>query len=415
VAFLKRKKVLRIKVAGIYHSDLTLVFIEIMTNTATNIEISEQKLRILLMTSMPWDNACAAYAVRLAECLGKRGHQVDLVVKPGSPAEKAAKKGKHFNYHSISLKSRSPLAIWKNFLKLRQLIKETNPQIINVFQSTEHIFALFAKLGSKAVFVRTRASHRRPKKHLANIFLHSWGADAHVAVADFIVEKHFGRLNIPSEVTALIRPGFDVEEFRTYLPEKKQARAVIGLDQDAQWVGFLARFTQSKGHEIVLQSFAEPLKKNPQKNYRLLMAGIEYDLKIAELVEVSERLGIADKVKFHSGKYADIRDALIAIDLLIIASTSSEAIARVVIEGMSLGVPIVASDLNSVPEILGDVGLLYTPGNCEELTAGMGKMLEDQALRERARVEGPKRVSKKYNLAKQIELTENLFSSLVKN
>lgn len=386
-----------------------------MTNVVTNIEASEQKLRILLMTSMPWDNACAAYAVRLAESLGKRGHQVDLVVKPGSPAEKAAKKGKHFNYHSISLKSRSPLAILQNFLKLRKLIKDTNPQIINVFQSTEHIFGLFAKLESKAVFVRTRASHRRPKKHPANIFLHSWGAEAHVAVADFIVEKHFGRLNIASDATNLIRPGFDIEEFRTYLPEKKQARQIIGLDQEAEWVGFLARFTQSKGHEIVLQSFAELLKKYPEKNYRLLMAGIEYDLKIEQLVEVAKRLGIADKVKFHSGKYSDIRDALIAIDLLVIASTSSEAIARVVIEGMSLGVPIVASDLNSVPEILGDVGLLYPPGSCSALTDSMAEMLQNKTLRDRANIEGPKRVSEKYNLSKQIELTENLFLSLVEN
>jgi glycosyltransferase involved in cell wall biosynthesis len=385
-----------------------------MNNTVVNIESSELKLRILLLTNMPWDNACAAYAIRLGEALGKRGHQVDLVVNPGSPAEKGAMRCEHLKFHSILLKSYSPLTIVKSFLKLRHLIKKTDPQIINVFQGTEHIFALLAKIGTKAVIVRTRASHRRPKRHLANILLHSCGADAHVAVADFIAEKHFSVLNIKNDDKILIRPGFDVEEFRKNLPEKSQARKNIGLVvQEAQWIGFLARFTQSKGHEIVLQSFAELLKRNPQKNYRLLMAGIEYDLKIEQLVDVAKRLGIAERVQFHSGKYQDIRDALIAVDLLVVASTSSEAIARVIIEGMSLGVPIVASNLNSIPEILGEVGLLYAPGSCAELTNCMAEMLENKTLRERASVEGPKRVTERYNLPKQIELTEKLFYNLI--
>ena len=102
-----------------------------------------------------------------------------------------------------------------------------------------------------------------------------------------------------------------------------------------------------------------------------------------------------------------------SLDLLAITSTESEAIARIAIEALSLGTPVVTTNVNSLPEIVGDLGPIVEPGNVLKLTEAMQQTLGNELSNLAAKKEGPSRIDRRYNKERQLELTEKLFASLI--
>jgi glycosyltransferase involved in cell wall biosynthesis len=141
---------------------------------------------------------------------------------------------------------------------------------------------------------------------------------------------------------------------------------------------------------------------------RLLLTGAENEIGAADLMREAAGLGIADRVRLLP-PVADVRTALRAVDVLAVPSVASEAIARIALEGLALGVPTVASDLNSLPEIVGDAGLLVPPGDVSALAGALTAMLTDPDLRARARARGPARIARRYDRAAALDRTESLF------
>ena len=101
----------------------------------------------------------------------------------------------------------------------------------------------------------------------------------------------------------------------------------------------------------------------------------------------------------------DVRPLLRALDVLAVPSVASEAIPRIALEGLALGVPTVASRLNALPEVVGDAGLLAPPGT-NALALALERGLEDGAFRARAAAAGPDRVRRRYDRGVQLDLTE---------
>jgi glycosyltransferase involved in cell wall biosynthesis len=71
-----------------------------------------------------------------------------------------------------------------------------------------------------------------------------------------------------------------------------------------------------------------------------------------------------------------------------IPSVDPEAAPLVLLEYMSLGLPVVATDHGGTPEVIGDAGLLVPPRDPAALAAALATMVDDRALRERCRQAG---------------------------
>lgn len=100
-----------------------------------------------------------------------------------------------------------------------------------------------------------------------------------------------------------------------------------------------------------------------------------------QLKQYAQISGIEDRVKFIAFR-RDISPIMNALDTLVLASTE-EPFGRVLIEAMSMGVPVVATNAGGVPEIITDQvnGFLYSPGNHAELASLLQGMFGDD-LRE---------------------------------
>jgi glycosyltransferase involved in cell wall biosynthesis len=159
-------------------------------------------------------------------------------------------------------------------------------------------------------------------------------------------------------------------------------------------IAMVGRFSPWKGQVVAVQAFAAA--QLPEST-RLVLIGAamfgEQDYEQLIHAEIS-RLGLEGRVEL-TGFVDDVLGALRDVDVLVHASTIPEPFGQVVLEGLAVGLPVVATREGGPGEILTDRvdGLLYDAGDVPALAARLGELADDEELRSRLAENGRKRVA----------------------
>jgi glycosyltransferase involved in cell wall biosynthesis len=165
---------------------------------------------------------------------------------------------------------------------------------------------------------------------------------------------------IKPKSTHVIQNGIDLARFSEPMPN---IRPQLGIATNEYILGILASFRIEKNHSELVQALA--LVQKQGINVRVLMIG---DGKTkAEIESLARDLGILDRIIFV-GEQADVRGLIQACDIGILCS-KIETLPLSVIEFLASDVPVIASNVGGLPEIIehGANGLLYESGNIESL------------------------------------------------
>ena len=151
-------------------------------------------------------------------------------------------------------------------------------------------------------------------------------------------------------------------------------RAELGLDPNVFTAGILARIEPYKGHLYILEA-AEQLKREG-RSFRILIAGtgsFENEVRRA----ISEK-GLEHEVLFL-GFRSDVAKLLSILDVQLNASYGTEASSIALCEGMSLGVPAVASDYGGNPWQIddGEDGLIFPSRDSGALARALGRLMDE--------------------------------------
>lgn len=165
-------------------------------------------------------------------------------------------------------------------------------------------------------------------------------------------------------------------------------------------VMFIGTFSIHKGLTYLLQAFSRVAKENTETVLMLVgSGGLEN-----ELLDLSNTLGIKDKVIF-CGKvpYTEIPDYLFIADVFAFPSID-EGLPRAVMEAMSMQVPVVASRVGGIPELIvhKENGLLVNPGDTEGLAEAINYLLHDKAA-PRMAVNARNTILNNYNFDKSLK------------
>jgi glycosyltransferase involved in cell wall biosynthesis len=142
----------------------------------------------------------------------------------------------------------------------------------------------------------------------------------------------------------------------------------------------VGRITPWKGQLIALRAFADVRHTHADLDLTLVFAGgtfFEGDQDyLDELRAETVRLGLSSSVQFLGHK-SDTRSIYNSLDLLIHSSLRPEPFGQVVVEAMSYGLLVAASNAGGVREIIqnGVTGALYEPGSVEQLTASLSTLI----------------------------------------
>jgi glycosyltransferase involved in cell wall biosynthesis len=184
------------------------------------------------------------------------------------------------------------------------------------------------------------------------------------------------------------------------IPEEKIKVIYIGVDEEYKIINDQSKLNFVKAKYSISKKFILHVgSMNPRKNiprlieaygklpmqllkeYRLVLVG-EKGWRSNEILAKIEQLGLKNSVIF-TGLVEDDDLPLLMNEASLLAFPSLyEGFGIPPLEAMACGVPVVASNASSIPEVVGDAALLFDPYNVEEMTALICEVLTDEELRD---------------------------------
>ena len=184
-------------------------------------------------------------------------------------------------------------------------------------------------------------------------------ADAHaiIAVSRFVRDELLG-LDVDEAKIHVVYNGVDTNSFRPNKSLRLSVRASLELNDDDFVIIMVGRYTRSKRHDLVVRALSD-LQKSISK-VRLIIVGDVFDGSgwYEYVRSIGLQMDVIDRVLFLPFM-EDIRGVLAASDVLVLPS-EREALSRVVLEGMAMGLPVIVSKSGGFPEIIIDGATGYS-------------------------------------------------------
>lgn len=172
----------------------------------------------------------------------------------------------------------------------------------------------------------------------------------------------------------------------------------------------VGRLSPEKGQAGLLRTFAKVRSSHPQLALRLVGDGPER----GALDTLARELGVSDAVEFVGRLPEDETLAEIARSDLLVLPSFMEGLPIVLMEAMAVGVPVIASRVAGIPELVedGGTGLLFTPSNWDELASAIDRLLGDEALQVKLAERAKAKVVAEFDTRKSAAELARLFTSV---
>jgi L-malate glycosyltransferase len=200
---------------------------------------------------------------------------------------------------------------------------------------------------------------------------------------------------LAAEKTQVIYNGIDFSRLRR--KTSADPRRQLGIAGDATVVSAIGSLIRRKGQDVLIRAFS---LLAPTCNMHLLIVGDGPEQ--ANLERLTAELGLWARVQFL-GYSADIGGICAASDMVVLASRM-DSFGLVLIEAGYLSLPVVASAVGGIPEVIEDgvTGLLVPPDDAHALAAALARLIDDPDYRERLGRAGKKRVETLFGVERMV-------------
>ena len=337
----------------------------------------------------------------LSRHLIRLGHKI-VVVSNGGVLVKELQAYGAIHYQLPVHKKSLPTMI-KMVRRLAQIIKEEKIEIVHARSRVPAWIAYFATRKTNTVFVTTCHGHyqRHP-------FSYVMGWAKRVIVISNVIGRHMvDDFGVPYERIRLISRSVDLDKFKYMNPGEKRKREFN--------VGIIGRITPLKGHLDFIKAMAKVARVVPElKVWIVGDVASSHQAYKEQLKLLVKRLGLWQATQFL-GTQRDIPNILSNLDLLVLATTTHEAFGRVIVEAQASGVPVVATRVGGVVDIIedGSTGILIPPADPVNMAEAAIKIYKDKELASRLAEEAYRRVKEKYSLELMVKNTLDVYQDAV--
>jgi glycosyltransferase involved in cell wall biosynthesis len=176
-------------------------------------------------------------------------------------------------------------------------------------------------------------------------------------------------------------------------------------------IAFVGRLVTTKGVRILFEAAGILGQKHRPFDMLIIGDGPERQ----SLEELAGDLGLGSRVRFAGrpdGEQLEVE--LAGATVAVVPSLGGEVFGLVVAENMLRGLPVVASDLGALAEVLGDAGLTFRTGAAAELAAAIERLLDNPSLAARLGQAGRQRAREFCNRERMIESHAAVYRNLVR-
>ena len=297
-----------------------------------------------------------------------------------------------------------------NVRYIKKWIEHGNYNIIhaNLFPTIYYCSLVKRILGKKCpplvMTEHNTDNRRRHKPFLRPVEKFVYKAYDHViSISDKTQENLCNWLGTEGEAKyTVIENGIDLEKFMNSksIPQNELYETYKEGDILLLTVG---RFSVQKNHKKLI----EALNLLPAK-YKLLLCG-EGELE-KEIREQVTKLELSDRVVFL-GFRKDIADIMRSADILVIPSIW-EGFGLIAAEGMACGIPITASDVPGLSEVVGDAGIKFNPNSPADISKAVSHISDSTEMKHRVVKLGLEK-AKEYDINRMVERYLKAYSNLL--
>ena len=219
----------------------------------------------------------------------------------------------------------------------------------------------------------------------------------------------------PSPKIEVLNNGIDLSEFPPITPQERlDARKTFGFSESDLVAGTVGRLKFfRKGQEFLIQAAAQLQARG--KPIKLLIAGGPApgaEDHFERMRQLANQLGLADRVVF-TGELANPRPAYAAMDIFILPSAQPEPFGGVVMEAMSLGLPIIGTHIGGTPDQIaeGETGLLIPPAAPRAIAEALLHLIENPAIRESMSQAAHNRIQTRFPISETVRHIEEIYLS----
>ena len=336
------------------------------------------KIAMVSPYDFTWPGGVTAHVTQLARELGRSGHQVQ-VLAPHSPSRESQDADLHVPLgRSVPLPSGGSIArvslSWWLYPKIRALLRKEQFDIIHLHEPMAPILPLCVLEFSDSVNVGTfHASYAR--QHLYRIthpIIKRWQQRLHGNIAVSPAARRYVNNTFPGDYE-IIPNGIDFKHFSTNVAPMPQY-------QDGKInILFVGRLEKRKGLRYLLEAYGKLKWDLP--NIRLIVVGPGNPDKESYRVMSSQNLQDVEFVGRVS--YDDLPRYYASADIFCSPATGAESYGIVLLEAMSAGKPVVASDIEGFRGVMthGEQGLLVPKKDSNALAEALGMLARDPELR----------------------------------
>lgn len=365
-------------------------------------------MKILLLTNHLNYGGIAAYTVSLARQLKKKG-DFPLTASGGGDFLPLLEHEQITHvYASLNAKSELSLKVLAAVFKLASLVKGEKVDIIHAQTRTTQVAACLISKMTNIPFVST--CHGFFKNRIGRRIFPCWGS-AVIAISEAVREHLVNDFSVAKKDIRLIHNGVEVEKFKREksLQEIKNFKENAGVKESEIVVGIIARLSKVKGHCFLLMAAKEIVKLNYKVKFLIIGDGPEKE----NLVLSAQELGIENQVVFLNSTI-DTSLPLKAMDIFIMPSIS-EGLGLSILEAMSSGLPVVASNVGGIYSLVKDGvnGFLVPPGSPCAILSAVKKLLDNPQLARQMGQRGQQTAEECFSLESMAEQTRNLYAEVL--
>jgi L-malate glycosyltransferase len=354
--------------------------------------------------------ASSIHTVRWVNALSDRGHDVHLITMHRPDIDKVEDR---VNIYFLPLKS--PVGYYLNVFKVRKLLKQIKPDILNT-----HYASGYGTLSRLVNFKPTLLSvwgsdvFDFPYRSKINekILRKNLKAATQIASTSYAMKEQTERFvspNLPVEVTPF---GVDMNLF---YPNQNR------LEKDTITIGVVKRLEEVYGIEYLIRATAVLIKKlnknqldEMAEKIRLLIVG--KGSLLDKLQKIAQDLGISHITTFVGAvPNAKVPAYLNEMDIFCVPSLQ-ESFGVAAVEASACELPVIVSNVGGLPEVVkdGETGFIVEPKNIQQLADRLYDLVINPELRMRLGKNGRNFVNSFYNWEDNVERMVTIYENLIK-
>ncbi|NLE37550.1 MAG: glycosyltransferase [Pirellulaceae bacterium] len=308
------------------------------------------------------------------------------------------------HFLGLRRKYQFPIAV----ARLARRFKRQRPDVVQSFLHHAGIVSRLAArwAGVPVVVSGIRVAERRERWPLWLDRTTTGMVDRHVCVSRAVARFSIVEGGLPEASLVVIPNGIDLQRYQNAVPADLRD---VGIVSERRLVTYIGRLDAQKGLEWLLRGARSWLADAPDCDLALVGQGPQR----SALERLAAEEGISDRVQFL-GFRADV-PALLARSSLLVLPSRWEGMPNVVLEAMAAGLPVVATDVEGVAELLGDDadGQVVPFGDTAAFAAAVTRILSDRDLADRLGRRNRSRAAEYFQIDDMVERYQTLWTELV--